>query len=157
MGKRNLTDWAAVSEIFGNAAVIVSLLILAYSVAQNTKVVRAQIDNDWYQVHHEYTSDHINDTSLLALRLKARKAEALSELDEARMWYVRFRDLIMWEQAFTRFHEGLFNDAQWQRTDRAYSMDMTIEYPEERWAEIKPYMRSDFAEHVDAAFDRARN
>lgn len=156
MTKNNLADWAAISEIIGNAAVVVSLLIVAYSVTQNTNVVRAQIDNDWYQVHHANVRDHIADTSILELKIKARKNEKLSEIEEERMWYIMFKELIMWEQAFTRFNDGLVDQAQWQRTDRAFSTDLQMSFSEERWAHIKPFMRGDFANHVDSAFEKAQ-
>ena len=79
----NLTEWAAISEIVGNAAVIISLLIVAFQVSQNTTAIRAQIDNQWYDSQHAELSDSVNNTALLALSIKVYKGEPLMKLNKS--------------------------------------------------------------------------
>jgi hypothetical protein len=66
----SLTEWAAISDIVGNAAVVISLLVVAFTVAQNTTAIRAQIDNHWYDsctsrfaTDRRWTSLNRNDTT----------------------------------------------------------------------------------------------
>ena len=157
MRSRTLTEWAAMSEVLGNIAVVISLLVVAYTVAQNTTAIRAQIDNQWYDTQHANLSDHINDPSILALRMKNRNKDELSELEEERLSYIAFRDMIHWEQAFARHQNGLVEESQWLSIDKSYSTDTPQTVSEEWWIANKYSFRADFIEHVDGAYAKAGN
>ena len=49
MAKRNLAELAAISEIIGTLAVIISLLFVAFNISKNTRVMQAVNDNFLYQ------------------------------------------------------------------------------------------------------------
>jgi hypothetical protein len=74
----SLTEWAAISDIVGNAAVVISLLVVAFTVAQNTTAIRAQIDNHWYDSQHASLGDIASNSELLALYVKIRNGQTLS-------------------------------------------------------------------------------
>ena len=156
MGKRNLSEWAAISEIIGMVAVVVSLLLVAYNLGQNTKVMRAANDNMLYQTQDAILSTYADDPSLVSIYIKHLENEELTEVESERLWNQQFRDLSMWELAYIRHHEGLFAPDQWYAWNRAYSTQFTSEFPDAWWAEARTWVRDDFAAHVDAAYARVR-
>ncbi len=156
MTKRSLADWAAISEIIGTAAVIVSLLVVAFTVSQNTKVLRAANDNLLFQIQDSIVSALANDPSLASIYLKQENGEPLNDVEYERFWHQGFRDLLVWELAYVRHQEGLFSDAQWDSWNKAYSFEFPAMYGEAFWAEARQWVRNDFAAHVDAAYARAQ-
>jgi len=50
MEKRNLAEWAAVSEIIGTLGVVISLLFVGFNINQNTRVMQAANDNLLYEM-----------------------------------------------------------------------------------------------------------
>lgn len=155
MAKRSLADWTAISEIIGTAAVIVSLLVLAFSVSQNTKALRATNDNFLYQIQDSIISTLVSDPSLASIYIKRENLEPLTDVEYDRFTNQGFRDLLMWELAFVRFQEGLVSDAQWNSWNNAYSIEFPAVYGDVFWSETREWVRDDFAEHVDAAYVRA--
>ena len=156
MGKRNLSEWAAIAEIVGTVAVVASLLLVAYNLGQNTKVLRASNDNVLYQMQDTILSAYVDDASLASIFIKQQKNEELTEVEYLRIWNQHFRDLNMWELAYIRHQEGLFPSDQWNAWNKAYSTQFTSEFPEEWWAETRIWFRDDFAIHVDAVYAKVR-
>ena len=60
MSKLKLTEWAAVSEIIGTVAVVISLLFLAFSVNRNTVVMQASNDNFVYELQFARVRDIVS-------------------------------------------------------------------------------------------------
>ena len=148
----SLTEWAAISEIVGTVVVVISLLIVAFQVSQNTTAIRAQIDNQWYDSQHANLSDSANNTELLALTIKAYKREPLDEIEQERYDLLAFKNMIHWEQGFARFKNGFVEAAQWQAIDKSYSKDSPEFIPEEWWRENNYHFREDFIKHVDSVY-----
>ena len=152
----NLTEWAAISEIVGNAAVIVSLLIVAFQISQNTTAIKAQIDNQWYDSQHANLSDSVNNTDLLALSIKAYKREPLDELEQERFNLLAFRHMIHWEHGYARYNNGFVESAQWQAIDKSYSIETPQFVSEEWWRKNTYHFREDFIEHVDSVYRNSK-
>ena len=151
-----LTEWAAISDIVGNAAVVISLLVVAFTVAQNTTAIRAQLDNQWYDSQHAELGDNLNNTELLELFVKARKREPLNELEQERFDLLAFRHMIHWEQGYGRFKNGFVEKVQWDAIDKSYSTESPEFVSEDWWRENQFHFREDFIEHVDAIFKKLR-
>jgi hypothetical protein len=64
MRKLNLTEWAAVSEIIGTVAIVISLLFVAYSVNQNTAVMQASNDDFIYELQYARTRDIVSSPGM---------------------------------------------------------------------------------------------
>ena len=135
---------------------IYTLLLVAYNLGQNTKVMRAANDNVLYQTQDAILSAYVEDPSLVSIYIKHRKNEELTEVEYERIWNQHFRDLNMWELAYIRHQEGLFAPDQWYAWNKSYSIHFTSEFPEAWWAEARTWFRADFAAHVDAAYARVR-
>ncbi len=53
MRRLGLSDWASIAEITGTIAVVISLLIVAYSLERNTTALSGQIVNEMYDANRE--------------------------------------------------------------------------------------------------------
>jgi hypothetical protein len=152
MKKRDLIRWAAMSNILETAAVVASLIFVAYTVNRNTAIMQSVNDNFVYQIQDQRVGDIANNSELASIELKVRNNEEVSDLDKHRMISQHVREINMWELAFVRYNEGLYSSSQWLSWDRYYALDLTAKLPQEWWTEVKGWYGDDFAEHVDAAY-----
>ncbi len=150
-----LTEWAAVAEILGMVTVVASLLLVVRSIKQNTAAMHTSNDNFIYERQDAILATLVTDASMAELQVKHENKEQLSDVEHVRMWNQHFRDMLMWELAFVRFRQGLFSTASWREWDKAYSIQFLGEFPPSWWAEARPWVNNDFAEHVDAIYAAA--
>ncbi len=99
MIKRNLAEWAAISDILETAAVVASLIFVAYSVNRNTLVMQSANDTFVYQIQDERVRDIANNPELASIELKVRNNEEVSAVDKHRMISQHLRELNRWELA----------------------------------------------------------
>jgi len=152
MKKRSLTEWAAISDILETAAVVASLIFVAYSVNRNTLVMQSANDTFVYQIQDERVRDIANSSELASIELKVRNNEEISEVDKHRIISQHLRELNMWELAYVQYNQGLYSPDQWQTWDGYYEIDLIEKLPEEWWGEVKAWYGDGFAKHVDAAY-----
>jgi hypothetical protein len=155
MTNLNLSEWAAVAEILGMVTVIISLLLVVRSISQNTAAIHATNDNFIYERQDAIVATLVTDPSLAALQVKHEKGEQLSDVEHVRMWNQYFRDLLLWELAFTRFQEGLYSATQWHEWDRVYSIQFSEEFPMSWWAQARTWVNDGFAKHVEEMYAAA--
>jgi hypothetical protein len=150
-----LTEWAAVAEILGVVTVVVSLLMVVRSISQNTAAMRISNDNFVYERQDAIIATLVTDASVAELYVKHQNKEQLSDVEHVRMWNQLFRDMLMWELAFSRHSEGHFSATHWRDWDNAYSLQFLSEFPRSWWAEARPLVNVDFVKHVDAIYAAA--
>jgi len=148
-----LVEWAAIAEITGMAAVIISLLLVVHSIRQNTAAMRTANDNFMYERQDAIISTLVADPSIAELYVRLQRKEELSGVERKRMYNQLFRDLLMWELAFVRLRQGLFSKAQWREWNAAYSSQFLNHFPPSWWADARKLMNKDFAAHVDALYE----
>jgi hypothetical protein len=152
MNEFDLTGWAAIAEIVGTVAVVVSLLLVANSVNRNIAVLQAGNDNYIYQIQDGRNADIVRDQELASIYVKVGKGEQLSDVEKQRFMKHQFREINIWEISFDRHKEGFFPTPKWHNWDRMFSADMLEFFPEEWWAEVRIRWGDDFAKHVDAVY-----
>lgn len=150
MKKLDLSGWAAVSEIVGSVAVVLSLLFVGYSVTRNTLALQAANDNFIFQIQDGILGDLARDAELANIIFNGSSQVELSEIEEYRYSTHGLRDMIMWELAYVRHKEGLFSAEQWEVWDRAYAIQFKSDFTDQWWADNRQWVRDDFAKHVDA-------
>ena len=150
-----LLEWAAVAEILGVVAVVVSLLLLVRSISQNTAAMRISNDNFVYERQDAIIATLVTDESVAELYVKHENKEQLSDVEHVRMWNQLFRDMLMWELAFSRRRDGHFSEAHWRDWDDAYTLQFLGEFPPSWWAEARPLVNVNFAKHIDAIYAAA--
>ena len=152
MRKTDLSRWAAISEIVATVAVVVSLLLVAYSIKRNTDEMETANSNFLYQLDEQITGDISRDAGLASIFVKAEQKEPLSDIEKFQYIYVWHRYLSVWEIAWTQYKSGSLSFIDWRDWDRYLSESFTEAMPEKWWIEIKSQYKPEFVEHVDAKF-----
>ncbi len=155
MAERNLAEWAAISEIIGTLAVVISLLFVAFNISQNTRVMQTANDNFLYERQDEILNTVVESSEFASIYLKHLNDGELTAVEELRVQYHVFRDLFMWELAYVRNQEGLFAQDQWYSWNKSYSIQFISDFPSEWWEESRKWVRDDFAAYVDAVYASA--
>ncbi len=75
MSELNLIEWAAVSEIIGTAAIIISLVFVAYSVNQNTAAMQAGNDDFIYELQYARARDIVSSPGMASIYVKNREGK----------------------------------------------------------------------------------
>ena len=122
MKKLQLSEWAAIGELIGTAAVIISLLFLAYSVGQNTEAVRGATENLLFERHGALQNNLISDASLADLYARIQAGETqLSAVEEVRWRTYQTNMLDVWEIAYMRNAGGLLGEREWRNWNSYFS------------------------------------
>ncbi len=72
MKKLNLGEWAAIGEIVGTIAVVVSLLFVVLSLSQNTAAIHGSTENIIFEMHAELANQFMLDPTLAEILVKMR-------------------------------------------------------------------------------------
>ena len=131
MTRLKLKEWAAVAEIVGTVAVVVSLLFVAYSVNRNSWVIQASNDNFIYELEFARTRDIVSSPGMASIYVKQRRGEELSEEEQERFYWDTMQELSTWELAFNRHRDGLFSTQQWVGWNNYYIVSFTERFPED--------------------------
>jgi hypothetical protein len=152
MKKLTLRDWAATAEIVASVAVVISLLILAYNVNQNTAALSAETDQFIFQVLDNRHSDVASNGELATIIYKFQQNEEVTDIEIYRYISHYRRYLNMWELAFDRFSSGLLAAEDWPAWDQGFSNEFRQSFNEEWWAELRFWYGEDFARNVDRVY-----
>lgn len=153
MRRLSLSEWASVGEMVGTAAVIISLLFVAYSINRNTKELQAANENFLYQIQEARRSDEATNPQLSELVVKAKNGGALTPGEQRQYFSHVIRGLNAWELAFIRYQAGLISPTEWPTWDRMYADQAVSDFPREWWTQARLWYTEDFARHVDAKYD----
>ena len=152
MPKLRLTDWASVAEITGTVAVVISLLIVAYSLERNTTVQSGQYANEMYDAHREISQLLLVNPDLLTVIERGQNGDTLTATERLQFERYLGMHLDIWERAIARQNEGLINDrsiAGWhQYYHDFFGRSLTRETWEEiqwQWTDPELYRRVDAA------------
>ncbi len=150
-------DWnklAAISEIVGTIAVIVSLAFVVRSVDQNTDALQNTNLNHVYDRLDSLNSDIVTNPQLAITY--ANKVFDLDNIDadEAQFLVTMRRELNQWEQYFGWHEDRLLDDNDWADWDDYYGTLFITAFPREWWESMSKYYNRDFSSHVDKTYDQ---
>jgi hypothetical protein len=152
MGRRELSDWAAIAEIVGTIAVVVSLVFVVQSLNQNTEALQNTNLNHVYDRYDAQNSDLANNPELASMYVKRiLKLEGLTA-SEAQLLFTLRRDLNQWEQYFMWNADGLLDRSDWLAWDDYFQILFSNSLPQTWWNALRPYYADDFAKHVDQIY-----
>lgn len=80
MKKLSLSEWVAIAELIAAAGVIVSLLLVVYSLEKNTEALQGGTENLLFESHTALAGHMVTDPALAEIRIKVRHGQALSEV-----------------------------------------------------------------------------
>ncbi len=152
MRKLDLSGWAAISEIVATAAIVFSLLLVAYSIKRNTDEMETSNTNFLYQLDEQIAGDLSRDPGLASIFVKVAQKEALSDTEKFQYVHLHHRFLGVWEIAWTQYKSGSLALVEWLDWDQYLSETTKNDLSEEWWIEIRSLYKDDFAEHVDTIY-----
>lgn len=149
MKRYSVTEWAAIAEIVGTAAVIVSLLLVVHSLNMNTKAIQATNDNFIYELQDAHLDTIIASSELSAITKKAFEKKELDELEAFRWMLYLGRFMNLWEIIYTRHEDGLMDDDAWETWNRSAIGTFNNLVSTERWEQSRGSANINFRKHVD--------
>lgn len=150
MKKFDFAAWAAIAEIVGSIAVVISLVFVGYSVHRNTAEIYVSNENFFYQLLDDEFSDLAGDGELATVLSKHLGAEALSDVESLRLGAHVSRLMNRWELAHSRHRLGIMPTDAWENWDRFYASEFQRWFPPEWWPEWKTAYDPSFGDHVDS-------
>jgi hypothetical protein len=145
----DLTGWAALAEIVASVAVIISLLLVAYSIKRNTDEMKLSNSNLLYQLDAQIGGDISRDVGLATLLHKMKRKEDLTGVEKIQYIALQERYLGLLEIAWTQYKSGSLTLIDWRDWDTYLSDFVTHGLPNEWWLEMRSLYKPEFAEHVD--------
>ena len=151
--KLSLTEWAALGEVVGTVAIVISLLFVAYNIQQNTDALQGQTENILFERHAELANQLVSDPSMAEILLKMRSSEPnLGDIEAIRWEKYQLNLLDIWALAYTRHQSQLLSEDQWRAWD-VYFSDLFASGGEkitkQRWDELENGFDHGFWGHVD--------
>ena len=153
MKKLTLSEWAAIGEIIGTVAVVVSLLFVAYSINRNTDATYAGSEDIIFERHSELANHFLADPTLAEIMVKRRTGTHLNSVEEVRWEKYILNLLDIWSTAYNRHQRQLLANEQWQAWD-VYFTDLFKNggeaFTEKSWQAQKLGYPPEFWSHVNS-------
>lgn len=154
MRRLTLAEWVEVAELVAALGVIVSLLLVVYSLERNTAALQGGTENLLFESHTALAGRMVDDPSLVEIRLKVRRGEALSDLEAIRWDTYQSLLLDVWAMAYMRHREDLLAEQHWRNWDIFFSdhfRTSDLRLTEQRWAQLVEGFDPGFWAHVRQA------
>jgi len=153
MNKRSMTDWAALAEVIGAVAVVISLLFVAYSIKQNTAAIEASTWESFLD-RSERINLLIAESGELAQIVERGQADLDQLTSNENFRFRRFAGARFgaWEAVYNHFAVGQLDAATWEIWHRFY-LDL-LDYPGYRrvWSEIAHWYDPNFQAILQAEY-----
>ena len=154
MRKFTLQDWAAIAEVIGTVAIVVSLVFVVHGLNQNTKTLQISNLNEIYNRTDSTNGDIAASPELASLYVEKVFGVKGLRVEEAQFAVTMRRELNQWEQFYLWHRDGVIDDADWEEWDAYFAEYLSGNFPKEWWNGIKKYYYSDFSSHVDHIYER---
>ena len=148
----DLSGWAALAEIVASVAVIISLLLVAYSIKRNTGEMEISNSNFLYQLDEQIGGDISRDVRLATILLKVERKEDLTGVEKIQYVALQERYLGLLEIAWTQHKRGSLALIDWRDWDKYLSDYVMGGLPKEWWIEMRPLYKPEFADLVDSKY-----
>jgi hypothetical protein len=157
MRKLQLGEWAAIGELIGTAAVVISLIFVGYSLRQNTDAVQGSTENLIFESHAALVDHFISDPSMADILARMRTDDPqLTEAETIRWETYQTNLLDIWALAYLRHERDLLADRHWKAWDDYFRYKFSYEAERlsfERWQELEYGYEKRFWAHVRSSVD----
>ncbi len=153
-----LEQWAAIAEIVGAVAIVVSLLFLAHSINRNTALLETNAEKEFLEAWRTTVQmPFFTNERLAEIQLKVHTGEKLSPV-EAKMWENSLRALFdTWSQYYGARDQGVVSERKWEAWNTAILTLWERERMGEFWDEMgSHWAATGFGEHIDSEVARMR-
>ena len=151
MSKLALGDWAAVAEIAGAVAIVVSLIFVGFEIRQNTAEIRDVKSRELNTMDMTAQAQLANSSELAAIMVKAVKApDELTDEERVRYnaWIVM--NIKIWEEAFDAYNGGRIEAEDWEAWNDALAL-WFLPYYGSAWDQVAPFFGKDLQQQIEIA------
>lgn len=145
----------AIAEAVGAAAVVISMLVLAYQIRDSNRVAKAEairargermVDVWWRVAENERLSSIVSHAFF-----REEPLDTLPE-EERDVFHAVARSLmLMWESEYLENRHGALDDDVWERRVASIAAMTTKPAYSTVWAEVRPILTLEFVEQVEDA------
>ena len=148
-----LDNLAALAEVIGAIAVVVSLVYVGYQVKQNTSAIRTQVHESVVGHVLEAEGALLHNADLAEVIVKSNSApESLTPVERLRAETYYTHEFVNWESAYLHHKQGFVADAVWKRWDLSHRPDNESPGYFDYWVNHRHWFESGFADHIDKIF-----
>jgi hypothetical protein len=148
-----LDNLAALAEVIGAIAVVVSLVYVGYQVKQNTSAIRTQVHETIVGHVLEAEGSLLHNADLAKIVVKATSvSESLTPDEQLRADTYFTHEFVNWESAFLHHKNGFVEDEMWRRWDLSARPDKDSPGQYKYWTAHRYWYDDEFARHVDTVF-----
>jgi hypothetical protein len=106
------SNWKDIAELVGIAAIVISLLILALEVNQNTQALRAEAIQRSTEIGRQQVMMLAQDPDATRIGM-ARDLSELSEVDRRRSFWIRRSFMLGMQGLYRQWTLGMLPDEEW--------------------------------------------
>jgi len=152
MRKFSLQDWASIAEILGAAAIVISLIYVAYEIRENTMALWVASRQALAAGDLTYFQTAI-DPSIVAQGLaKDRQGVELSDLEESQLIQRQALNYRIFEHAACLNRMGALEPVEWERYSRIIQNNIcNRKYAQDMWDRTHKTYDLEFVEIVENA------
>ena len=144
-----LKDLGDIGNIIAALGVIASLLVVAWEIRGNTKVLYADARLQMVQMNRQ-SLDWLRDPSFAELLARANEGVSRLEGAERSQFFAYTAGIFdQWEQGYLSHRDGLMEDSVWHGWNQAHSDQSRRRGFQEAWTILKPYYSEEFQLHVE--------
>ena len=146
-----LEHFAAIAEVIGAVAVVVTLVYFIVEIRKNTEAVRASTHQQQVDTTVTLNSGVSADPQLAALIASANTDyESLKPGEQLQLHYFYTNYFNMWNAQFTHRKKGLFDNDAWLTWDKGMTILLNSQFAmRETWNLIETIYGEDFRTHVE--------
>jgi hypothetical protein len=156
MKKRNVTEWAAIAEIIGTFAIIVSLLLVAFQVHRNTTELQAAHSNDLYDSLREIELTMLASPRLSTVYIKGwndqRSEMSEEEIELFQMYFLQSMNI--WDQARSRMLDGSMSKEEYSEWEETFVSYIRLGATREDIEYMRPWLDAGLIADMEAILER---
>lgn len=135
MNDSRIRNWAAIAEVIGTVAVVVSLIFVIATVRQNTRALgAAEMNNIWAAWREMSTLPVVNNSELAAIRNKVDGSLPLSPVEKIQWNTYQAGRIDVWAQLYDLYSDGIISAEKWHYWDEGYWRSWHSARYEEFWS-----------------------
>ena len=150
MIKEEIRTWAALAEIVGTVAVIVSLVFVVRSIDQNTKAIEAtEVNNIFSAWRESVLVPLLCDPALAVTIAKARGGDPLSPGEQIQWATYVGSKLDVWSQIHGLYESGIVSQENWESWDDGFWVHWDRDEMASTWSNYREIYGGTFRQHIE--------
>ena len=141
-------------QVFGNIAVVLGILLLAFELNQNHDMTRAQTRSEISRQITDFLSSVAGDSELASLMRRAQAGEELTADEDWQYFLLFSANVRYWENIHYQYRQDLFDDAEFAAARQGWRRVISgNEVFAKYWCPISNSYSAEFVAELSSLFD----